>query len=62
MAWGIPWYWPKDSHWVMAGLPVWVITSLVSSGLASAWTAWIIMHYWPPDTSHEAVPSTESKS
>ena len=46
---GIPWYWPGEPEalTLVWGLPLWVWTSLGAAFLASFYTAWLLLRYWP---------------
>ena len=45
----IPWYWPKAEITLWAGVPVWVIVTLLSSLAISCFTAWLLLYRWPED-------------
>ena len=49
----IPWYWPQSELSIWFGLPAWVIVTLFSSFVISAFTAWLLMSRWPSDPSDE---------
>ena len=46
---GIPWYWRAEWDALIFGIPLWVISSVVVSFLASVFTAWLLL--FPPDHS-----------
>jgi len=50
---GIPWYWIGESEdlSMVWGLPVWVWWSLGAAFLASFYTAWLLLRYWPVEAS-----------
>lgn len=41
----IPWYWPKDSHLIVFGLPVWVFIAILVSLFTSIFTAFLLLRY-----------------
>ena len=45
----IPWYWPKDSHVILFGLPAWVFVAILVSFFTSVFTAFLLLKY-PWDT------------
>ena len=48
---GIPWYWPKDSVWIIFGLPAWVFVAILISFLTSVFTAYLyLMFSWNSET------------
>ncbi|MCG8378265.1 MAG: hypothetical protein MI865_02195, partial [Proteobacteria bacterium] len=42
---GVPWYWPKDSELTFMGVPAWVFVAIVTSIIASIFTAFILLRY-----------------
>jgi uncharacterized BrkB/YihY/UPF0761 family membrane protein len=47
----IPWYWPKDSQLIIAGLPAWVFVAILISIVTSIFTAYLLLRYpWSMDT------------
>ena len=47
---GIPWYWPEDSTMMIAGIPAWVMVSILVSILVSIFTAYLLLtHAWSTD-------------
>ena len=47
---GVPWYWPENINYIVMGFPIWVLTSIIVSILASFFTAFILLRYtWDKD-------------
>ena len=47
---GVPWYWPENINYIVMGFPIWVLTSIIVSILASFFTAFILLRYtWDID-------------
>lgn len=40
----VPWYWPANSTWQWAGMPAWVVVSVVASIAISLLTAGLLLH------------------
>jgi len=43
---GVPWYFTNNSLYLVFGLPLWVITSIVVSVLFSIYLVWVIHIWW----------------
>jgi len=44
---GIPWYWKSEQEVVLLGMPLWALVSLGAGLLASIYTAWLLLRFWP---------------
>lgn len=45
----IPWYWDPESEMLIAGIPAWVATTLITSLVICLLTAWLLARRWPED-------------
>ena len=43
----VPWYWDSESEALIAGIPAWVATTVVTSIFICLLTAWLLARRWP---------------